>query len=220
VVSFRQVFQSKPSMYLSCPPYVPHARPISFFSIWSGKKHFVTKAQQHLVYQHEGTATQECGDGTLLVMLSLQHHSPRRSHLSPCRTYESLPKSPTCTSKYLPIWHSLTQHETYSRLAKTQLLSRRPTADTGFPSHYSSCGICGRQTWLRHVSLREHLLPSVNIIPPIPHIILANESIVRYQPYRNAACWIVSQSVGQSVSQSVSQIVSQSVIQTVSQSVR
>jgi len=55
-------------------------------------------------------------------------------------------------------------HDARSEEHKAQLFSRRPTADTGFPSHYSSCTICGGQTLIGQVSLRVHLLPSVNII--------------------------------------------------------
>ena len=35
MVSFHQVSPPKSCMHLSCPPHVPHAQPISFFTIWS-----------------------------------------------------------------------------------------------------------------------------------------------------------------------------------------
>ena len=41
VLSFPQVSQTKPCIHLSCPPYVLHAPPISFFSIRSPELYWV-----------------------------------------------------------------------------------------------------------------------------------------------------------------------------------
>ena len=42
VISFPQVSIPKPCIHLSSPPYVLHAPPISFFSIWSPKQYLWT----------------------------------------------------------------------------------------------------------------------------------------------------------------------------------
>ena len=42
VVSFPQVSPPKPWIHLSCPPYVLHAQPISFFSIQSPQQYWVS----------------------------------------------------------------------------------------------------------------------------------------------------------------------------------
>jgi hypothetical protein len=48
VASFNQVSLRKPCMYLSSPPYMPHALPISLFLIWSPKS-YLMRATNHKV---------------------------------------------------------------------------------------------------------------------------------------------------------------------------
>ena len=64
VISFPQVSPPKPCIHLSSPPYVLHAPPISFFSLWSPEQYWV---------------------GSTIIKLLIMWFSPLPCHIIPLR---------------------------------------------------------------------------------------------------------------------------------------